>query len=91
MLVVSESYHRRLGIINHSVQYIGVEMKKGECICPLSWRIHYNFVCHGRYSEKGWVCTPHPHHTPAWANFSIMMACTPESGRCYSVGVRRPR
>ncbi len=27
----------------------------------------------------------YPLHSPAWANFSIMMECTPESGRCHSV------
>jgi hypothetical protein len=27
----------------------------------------------------------HPPSLPAWANFSIMMECTPESGRCHSV------
>ncbi len=23
--------------------------------------IHYNFLRDGRYSERGWACTPHPH------------------------------
>ncbi len=27
----------------------------------------------------------HPPHSPGWANFSILMKCTPESGRCHSV------
>ncbi len=27
----------------------------------------------------------HPLPSPAWANFSIMMECMPESGRCHSV------
>jgi hypothetical protein len=34
----------------------------GECICPLSWSVHHNFVRDGRYcsSERGWACTrPH--------------------------------
>jgi hypothetical protein len=26
-----------------------------------------------------------PPPSPAWANFSIMMECRPESGRCHSV------
>jgi hypothetical protein len=26
-----------------------------------------------------------PLYPPAWANFSIVMECTPESSRCYSV------
>jgi hypothetical protein len=25
----------------------------GDCICPLSWSEHHNFVRDGRYSEKG--------------------------------------
>jgi hypothetical protein len=32
----------------------------GECICPLSWSIHQNFVHDGKYSERGWACTPPP-------------------------------
>jgi hypothetical protein len=43
-----------------------------ECICPLCWSVYCNFVR-----------APPP--SPAWANFSIMMQCTPESGRCHSV------
>ncbi len=54
------------------------------CICPFSWSLHHDFVRDGRYSEKGWACTPHP-PSPGWANFSIMMECTPESGLCPSV------
>ncbi len=27
----------------------------------------------------------HPPPLPAWANFTLMMECTPESSRCYSV------
>jgi hypothetical protein len=33
----------------------------------------------------------HPPPSPAWANFTLMMECTPESSRCYSVySVVRP-
>ncbi len=49
--------------------HIGVEQKQEECICPLSWSEHHNFVhdgrlplcvlC-GRYSERGRACIPHP-------------------------------
>ncbi len=49
----------------------------------LSWCAHYNFVRDVRYSERGWACTPPP--PPAWANFSIVMKCTPGSGLCHSV------
>jgi hypothetical protein len=27
----------------------------------------------------------HPPPSPAWANFTVMIECTPESSRCYSV------
>jgi hypothetical protein len=27
----------------------------------------------------------HPPPSPDWANFSTLMECTPESGRCHSV------
>ncbi len=27
----------------------------------------------------------HPPPSPAWSNFTLMMECTPESSRCYSV------
>jgi hypothetical protein len=33
----------------------------GECICPPSWSVLYNFVRDGKYSESGWPCIPHPH------------------------------
>jgi hypothetical protein len=36
--------------------------------------------------KGGWACTPPP-PSPARANFSIMMACTPESGGCHSLCV----
>jgi hypothetical protein len=29
-------------------EYMGIEMKQGECICPLSWSIHCNFICDGK-------------------------------------------
>ncbi len=35
---------------------------------------------------KGCGCAVvHPPPAPAWANFTLMMECTPESSRCYSV------
>jgi hypothetical protein len=33
--------------------------------------------------KGGWACIPPP--LPAWADFSIVMECTPESGHCHSV------
>ncbi len=41
--------------------------------------VHCNFVRDGEYSKKG--VGLHPPPSPPWANFSIMMECTPESGR----------
>ncbi len=56
-------------------------MKQDECLCPLSWSVHCNFVRDGNYSEKGWACIPPPPHPhQLGTNFSIMMECTPESG-----------
>jgi hypothetical protein len=34
---------------------------------------------------KGRGGAPTPSTSPAWANFSIMIECTPESDCCYSV------
>jgi hypothetical protein len=38
-----------------------VEMKQGQCICPLSWSVNCNFTGEGKCNERGWACTPHPH------------------------------
>ncbi len=38
-----------------------VELKQGQCICPLSWSVHCNFTGEGKCNERGWACTPHPH------------------------------
>jgi hypothetical protein len=45
---------------NHRV-HILVEMKQGQCICPLSWSVHCNFTGEDKCNERGWACTPHPH------------------------------
>ncbi len=42
-------------------EHILVEMKQCQCICPLSWSVHWNFTGEGKYNERGWACTPHPH------------------------------
>ncbi len=60
-----------------------VEMKYGECIGPLSWSVHCNFVRDGKQSGGGGRA-PHP-PSPARADFSIMMDCMPEIGHCHSV------
>ncbi len=41
------------------------------------------YVRDGKYSKKG--VDVHPPPSPTWANISIMMECTPESGRRHSV------
>jgi hypothetical protein len=52
-----------------------IEMKQGECICPLSWSVKNTATLYVMVTTvKG-----------AWANFSIMMECTPESGGCHPV------
>ncbi len=33
--------------------HILVEMKQGQCICPLSWSVHCNFTGDGNSSERG--------------------------------------
>ncbi len=42
----------------------------GECICPLSLSVHYNFVRVGRYSEKG-----HWFHGWNWFRHGIDSSC----------------
>ena len=36
-------------------------------------RIHHNFACNGRQSERGRACTP---PSPGWADFTIMLEYT---------------
>ncbi len=57
----------------------------GECIRPLSWSVHHNFVLvrDGRYSKRGFGRAARP--SQGWANFSIVIECTPESGHCLSL------
>ncbi len=44
--------------------HILVEMKQGQCICPLSWSVHCNFTGEGKFNERGWACTPPPPYQP---------------------------
>ncbi len=41
-------------------------------VCPLSWSVHCNFTGDGKYNERGWACTLHPHQPglilPSWWN-----------------------
>ncbi len=54
-----------------NTEYVG---EKGECISPLCWSVHHNFVHDGRCSGRGWVGM-HPHLT-SLDYFSTMMECT---------------
>jgi hypothetical protein len=42
---------------NHRV-HILVEMKQGQCICPLSWSVHCNFTGDGKCNERGGRAPP---------------------------------
>jgi hypothetical protein len=44
--------------------HILVEMKQGQCICPLSWSVHCNFTGEGKCKKRGWPCTPPPPYQP---------------------------
>jgi hypothetical protein len=68
-----------LSVLTTEYIYILVEMKQGQCICPLSWSVHCNFTGEGKCSERGWACTPHPYQP------GLMRECTPDIGRYHSV------
>ncbi len=57
--------------LDHRV-HILVELKQGQCICPLNWSVHCNFTDEGKCNKRGWACTPHPHQPgpilPSWLN-----------------------
>jgi hypothetical protein len=42
---------------NHRV-HILVEMKQGQCICPLSWSVHCNFTGYGKFNKGGGRAPP---------------------------------
>ncbi len=52
-----------------------LEIKQGYRVCLLSWSVHCNFTGDGKCNQRGWACTPPT--LPAWANFTLMMECTP--------------
>ena len=55
----------------------------GKCICPLSCSVLYNFL--HDVVKRGWAMGMHPLPSPAWADFTLMIKCMPESGHCHSV------
>ncbi len=59
-MAISSLHSTVLDSLGHRV-HILVEMKQGQCICPLSWSVHSNFSGEGKCNERGWACTPHPH------------------------------
>jgi hypothetical protein len=65
-------------MVGHNVhtEYIGIEIKRGGGDVSAILYMMVNIV-------KG--VGVHPPPSPAWANFSIMMECTPEHGSCHSV------
>ncbi len=62
--------------------HIFLEMKQGQCVCPLSWIVHCNFTSDGKCNKRWWASPP---PSPARANFTLMTECTPESSGCNSV------
>jgi hypothetical protein len=65
-------------VLSGRTEYIGVEMKYRECICPLSSSVHCNFVSlyvTVNIVKGGGRANP---PSPAWATFSIVMEFTPE-------------
>ncbi len=61
--------------------HILLEMKQGQCICPFSWSVHCNLTGDGKCNERGLAGWRAPQLSPDWANFTLMMECTPESSR----------
>jgi hypothetical protein len=66
-----------------STVHIGIEEKQGECTVYV--------LSAGAYTTTMLVMVDrvkgggvHPPPSPDWADFTIMMECTPESGHCHS-------
>jgi hypothetical protein len=73
LIGIASSLSKRKAFIGCRTEYISLqEMKQGQCICPLSWSVHCNFIGDGKCNERGWACTPHPHQPrlilPSWLN-----------------------
>ncbi len=65
---------------NYYIFLFHMSSKRGGVYLPSQLeRIYHNLVLDGRYSERRWACTPPPPPPPSlgWADFSIMMECTP--------------
>ncbi len=42
-----------MGMYHRVPVHIFLEMKQGECVCPLSWSVHCNFTGDGKCNERG--------------------------------------
>ncbi len=79
-----ENYSLVVGRQDHRVR-IGVEQKwEGGGVSALSAGAYTTtqYVIVDIPSERGWAMGMQPPPSPGWANFSIMMECTPESDYC---------
>jgi hypothetical protein len=54
----------------------------------LSWSVHHNFVCEGRFSERGWAFTPYPqqHGLIVCQKVAVSILCTLWVGRNFDLG-----
>ncbi len=77
ILVLKNSFKR----MDHRAKKICRD-KQGECIFPLSRRVHCNFARDGN-RLKGGGRAPQP--APTRADFSVMVGCSAEIGNGYSV------
>jgi len=67
--------------IAHRV-HIFTRDETGLVYLPIQLERTLHFTGDGKCNERGGHAPP---PSPAWANFTLMMECMPESSRCYSV------
>ncbi len=66
----------------HSVHIFNRDETGLVCLATQPERIHCNFTGDGKCNEGGGRAPP---PSPALANFTLMIECTPESSRCLPV------
>jgi hypothetical protein len=79
--ILPASTETRITVI--PTEYLGVEVKRGG-----GGAGYVSALSAGTYTSTLYVMVnimKGGGRAPAWANFSIMMECTPECGRCHSV------